>query len=123
VSTNGGDLRQVLPGLEQAIGRFMMGDAERYKAVWSRAADVTIMGGRGAYEVGWDEVGPRLDWIVRAYKEGHVQFEYLGVGSSGDLGYTIAIERSDVLFEGQAAPAHMELRVTHLFRRESGPGG
>jgi ketosteroid isomerase-like protein len=47
-----------------------------------------------------------------------VQFHYLATGVSGDLAYTVAIERSIVRVVGQKLPAAMELRVTHLFRRE-----
>ena len=41
-------------------------------------------------------------------------------GQSGDLAYTISIERSEVRIIGQDKPAAMPLRVTHLFRKEDG---
>ena len=46
--------------------------------------------------------------------------EYLSSGVSGDLAYTVAIERSESRVVSQDAPARMSLRVTHLFRREEG---
>ena len=44
-----------------AIERFVNGDAGPYKQLWSHADDVTIFGGWGAYEQGWDAVSRRLD--------------------------------------------------------------
>jgi len=40
------------------------------KALWSHAADVTIFGGWGAYEQGWEQVGPRLDWAAARFRGG-----------------------------------------------------
>ena len=48
--------------LLDALRRFVQGDAEPYKSLWSRAGDVTIFGGWGAYEQGWAAVEPRLEW-------------------------------------------------------------
>jgi ketosteroid isomerase-like protein len=80
------------------------------------------MGAWGAYEKGWNEAGPRYDWAAaRFVKSGaKVDIEYLASGVSGDLAYTVAIERSDALIAGQGRRAKMPLRVTHLFRREGG---
>ena len=46
--------------------------------------------------------------------------EYVTTGESGDLAYTVNIERSVVQVGEQPAPAPMALRVSHLFRREDG---
>jgi ketosteroid isomerase-like protein len=48
------------------------------------------------------------------------QFEYLSSGVSGELAFTVAIERSAVRFAGKKESASMSLRVTHLFRKEQG---
>ena len=37
-----------------ALERFVNGDAGPYKQLWSHADDVTIFGGWGGYEQGWD---------------------------------------------------------------------
>ena len=49
-----------------------------------------------------------------------MEVEYLSAGASGDLAYTVAIERSEALLAGQDEPAPMALRVTHVFRKEEG---
>ena len=80
------------------------------------------MGAWGAYEMGWDEVGPRYDWAAARFGESgaEVEVEYLSSGVSGDLAYTVAIERSEVRLVDQDRPAPMVLRVTHIFRKEDG---
>ena len=49
-----------------------------------------------------------------------MKVEYLSSGVSGDLAYTVAIERSEVRLVGQDKPSTMPLRVTHVFRKEDG---
>lgn len=114
------EIRQVLHEVEGATVRFVTGDAEAFKALWSHQPDVTIMGGWGAYEVGWAQVGPRLEWAAGRYKGGTWSYELLAAGHSGDQLYTVGIERSEALLEGQEAPGRSELRVTHVLRREDG---
>ena len=111
-----------LPHFEEGTNRFINGDPTLWKQNASQRDDVTIMGGWGAYEQGWDEAGPRYDWAAARFRESgaEVKVEYLASGVSGDLGYTVAIERSEALVAGQDEPAAMALRVTHLFRREDG---
>jgi ketosteroid isomerase-like protein len=104
-----------------AIGRFVNGDARSYKQLWSHAGDVTIFGGWGAYEQGWDAVSRRLDWAASRFGEGHVDIGNLAVGSSGDLAYSIDIERNVALVNG-AARTETALRVTHICRRAGGGG-
>jgi hypothetical protein len=104
--------------VQAAIRQFATGDAHAYKAAWSQADDVTICGGWGAYERGWQQVGPRLDWAAARWRGGHTDFLPLALGTSGDLVYSIWIEQGDALMEGMDDFRPIALRVTHLFRRE-----
>jgi ketosteroid isomerase-like protein len=115
-------LRAFLPQFEESINRFINGDPSSWKQHASRRDDVTIMGAWGAYEKGWNEVGSRYDWAVKRFKESgaKVKFEYISSQVSGDLAYTVAIERSEALVAGQDKPASMALRVTRVFRKEDG---
>jgi ketosteroid isomerase-like protein len=115
-------LRAFLPRFEEATSRFINGDPGLFRQIASRRDDATIMGAWGAYERGWDEVGPRYDWAAARFKESgaEVEVEYLSSGVSGDLAYTVAIEHSEALLAGQDEPAPMALRVTHVFRKEEG---
>ncbi len=105
----------------RAIERFVNGDAGPYKQLWCHADDVTIFGGWGAYEQGWDAVSRRLDWAASRFGQGRVDIGNLAAGSSGDLAYSIDIERNAALVDGAARP-ETALRVTHICRR-AGDGG
>jgi ketosteroid isomerase-like protein len=123
-ATAAGDasLRAFLPQFEEGISRFLNGDPTLWKQHASRRDDATIMGAWGAYEKGWTEVGPRYDWAAARLRESgaKVTVEYLSSGVSGELAYTVAIERSEVRLVHQDTPAPMALRVTHIFRQEDG---
>jgi ketosteroid isomerase-like protein len=115
-------LEVFLPQFEKGTGGFINGDPALWKQQASHADDVTIFGGWGGYERGWSEVGPRYDWAAARFRASgaSVQVEYLAANVSGDLAYTVAIERSEPLLAGQDKPAPMALRVTHIYRREDG---
>jgi ketosteroid isomerase-like protein len=121
-ATPGGGFQTFLTKFEVATRSFLNGDAAPWKQIASHGNDVTIMGAWGAYEKGWGEVGARYDWAVRRFvpSGAQMQVEYLASGESGDLAYTVAIERSTVRVIGEEKPASMSLRVTHLFRKEKG---
>jgi ketosteroid isomerase-like protein len=80
------------------------------------------MGGFGAYEVGGRAVRERYDWAVKRFRPsgGKMEYTYLTIGVSGDLAYTVTIDRGAVHLIDQAAPLPMALRVTTIFRKESG---
>jgi ketosteroid isomerase-like protein len=105
----------------RAIERFVNGDPDPYKLLWSHADDVTIFGGWGAYEQGWDAVSRRLDWAASRFGKGHVEIGNLAAGSSGDLAYSIDIERNIAVVDG-APRSETALRVTHICRRAGGEG-
>jgi ketosteroid isomerase-like protein len=113
---------EFLSRFELGVERFLNGDATLWKRNASQEADGTIMGAWGDYEKGWNELEPRYDWAAARFEESdaRVQFQYLSSGVSGDLAYTVAIERSTVRIVGQKEPAAMSLRVTHVFRKEQG---
>lgn len=114
------ELAQAIERVQAAADRFITGDPAPFKALWSHRDDVTLLGGWGAYERGWAQVGPRLDWACARFAGGQQQYEMLAMGSGGELAYTVHLEHGTVQLVGQARPAPMTLRVTHLFRRDAG---
>jgi ketosteroid isomerase-like protein len=122
--TGAGDssLRSFLLRFEEGTGRFINGDNTLWKQNASRRDDVTIMGGWGGHAKGWDKVSPWYDWAAARFRESgaKVNVEYISSAVSGDLAYTVSIERSEALVAGQDKPAPMALRVTHVFRKEDG---
>jgi ketosteroid isomerase-like protein len=115
-------LRSFLPQFEAGINGFINGDPTLWKKNASHRDDVTIMGGWGGLAKGWTEVDPWYDWAAARFKESGagVKVEYISSEVSGNLAYTVAIERSEALVAGQDKPAAMTLRVTHIFRMEDG---
>ena len=114
--------RAFLSEWEGAQARFLEGDPAQWKQRASQGDDATIMGAFGGYEKGWKDVGPRYDWAAAQYKgrKAGVKTEYLSVAVSGDLAFTVAIERQEEARPGGQAPLRRELRATQVFRREGG---
>ena len=87
---------QFLQTWEEAQTRFINGDAALWKRLASHRDDVTILGGFGGEgEKGWTAVGARYDWAAAQYQPGGatVQVDYHVVAVSGDMAYTVGIER------------------------------
>jgi ketosteroid isomerase-like protein len=114
------DFYQTLEQVRTANQHFLAGDSAPYKACWSHTDEVTIFGGWGAYEKGWEQVGPRLDWAAARFLEGQRAIELLSMALSGDLAYTVWIERGETRVVGSDELRPSGLRVTHIFRREEG---
>jgi ketosteroid isomerase-like protein len=107
---------------EQATEEFINGNNRTWLELASHREDATIMGVWGAYERGWEEVGPRYDWAAARFlpSGARLSVEYLASGTSGKLAYTVAIERSEPLIVGENRPRRQELRVTHVFCKQDG---
>lgn len=114
--------RTFLESFRTGTEQFMNGDNKLWKENISQTDQAVIMGAWGAYEKGWSQVSTRYDWAAKRFvnSEAKLDVEYLATSVSRDLAYTVAIERAKVRLAGQAAPAPMALRVTHVFRRENG---
>ena len=113
-----------LPEWEKAQSRFINGDPTLWKQHASHREDVTILGGFGGYgEKGWDAVSARYDWASSQYQGGGatLKVEYLSVVVSGDLAYTVGVERQEGARVGdQQSQGRRALRATQIFRRENG---
>ncbi len=96
--------RAFLEQFEQATRGFINGDPDLWKQHASRRDDVTLMGGWGICEKGWAGVGARYDWAAARFRDSGAALtvEYLASGVSGDLAYTVGIERSVVRLADQS---------------------
>src|SRR5690349_16429240 len=92
-------LQAFLPQFEEGTSRFINGDPALWKELASHQDDVTLFGGWGTYKLGWTEVGPHYDWAAARFRESgaRVRVEYISSTVSGELAYTVAIERSESL--------------------------
>jgi ketosteroid isomerase-like protein len=104
----------------EAQTELVQGRPEAFKALWSHGSDVTLFGGFGAGEKGWDKVGPRQDWASAQFSEGSRSHQVLSTYVSGNLGYVIQIERIRFKVPGRSEESLLELRSTMIMRREQG---
>ena len=115
-------LQAFLPQWEKAQSRFINGDPGQWKENASHRDDATVFGAFGGHEKGWNEVGPRYEWASSQFKESGAkqEIEYLNSGVSGDLAFTVSIERQEARVGDQQALTQRALRVTSVFRKEGG---
>ena len=104
----------------RANQELMQGRPEALKALFSHAPDASVLGGFGGFELGWDQIGPRLDWVAESFESGHFTYEPIVSIAGGDMGLIVQLERGQVKLRGHASPTRLELRVTMTFRREKG---
>jgi len=95
------------------------GDITPRLTTWSQADPVTVFGAAGACESGWDALRPLFEWVAASFTGcDEYDFELIAADASGDLAYTVGIER----YRAMTAAGHEvanTLRVTHVYRREA----
>jgi hypothetical protein len=111
---------EFMRALHDAIGAFVQGDPEPYKALWSHADDVSILGGFGGHEIGWSVVGERLEWAATHYSPSWSFVEETIAEIVGtDMGMRVAFQTiSGRTASGDAITR--ERRVTYVARLEQG---
>jgi ketosteroid isomerase-like protein len=117
------NLQRTITQYRLAQKEFVKGNPEPLKAICSHAADVTIMGGWGGFEKGWAaQVERRYDWASARYAsdEDQRQVENVSLVETPELAYSVDIERSKVRLANSQVIRSMALRVTTIFRLESG---
>ena len=113
------EFQAMLAKMDAAQLELQNGKPEAFKALWSHADDVTLSGGfGGVVEKGWDQVGPRLDWVGKQFSNGTNTHERVVANASGDLGYVVQMEHLRFQVPGQAKETTRNYRVTMIFRRE-----
>ena len=103
---------QFIMACQQALGELVEGRPEPFKALWSHAEDVVIMGAFGGYERGWEQVSARLDWAAKGIASIDRSVENVVTVVGGDLAYTVDLEHMIRLAGGRPQPR--TLRCTQL---------
>ena len=112
--------RDFLPRFIDAQRRYHSGDAEPNNALWSTRDPVSLFAARGLGGVGTEDVTKTFRLVASWFSDlRSYEWELLVSNVSGDLAYTVAIERYTASREGRP-PAPTELRATHVYRRENG---
>ncbi|TCC46819.1 nuclear transport factor 2 family protein [Kribbella capetownensis] len=94
------------------------GDAGPRRAIWSVRDPVTVFGAwmTGTTATAAEEIFGRLEENFTDCSS--YTFELISADLSGDVGYTIGYEHTSASWQGE--PRQYTLRVTQLYRRESG---
>jgi ketosteroid isomerase-like protein len=103
---------------QQALDELVEGRPEPFKALWSHAEDVVIMGAFGGYERGWAQVNARLDWAAKGIASTNRSVENVVTVVSDDLAYIVDLEHMTRHVGDRPQPR--TLRCTQAYRRESG---
>jgi ketosteroid isomerase-like protein len=114
------DIQHAIERTRAAVAAFANGRTDLWVKVCSHRSDVTLFGGWGGHERGWQQLEPRYQWAAGRFAGAEVSFEDLACSASGDLAYTVWIERLQAQLVGVADPSPVALRVTHVYRREDG---
>jgi hypothetical protein len=94
------------------------GDSGPLHDCFSHREDISLFGGFGGHEVGWSQIGPRLDWVARTFAGGSCTYEAVTSWCGGDVGVVVQFERIEARVHGRPEPQRMALRVTMVFRWE-----
>jgi ketosteroid isomerase-like protein len=115
------DFKAFLATFEAGLDRFVNGNPDIWTRHVSFGGDATVFGEWGGYACGRD-VEPSYAWAASKFRESgaDVKVEYLTIAVSGDLAYTVSIERSEVRVGDQYEELEVAFRATHVFQRRNG---
>jgi len=101
-----------------ALNRMLNGDASLLGDIWSHSATVTAMHPIGGREVGWDQVRGSWEQLAQLATQGQVRLSDQFIQVAGDVAYELGVEHPQLTLGGQ--PVTGDIRVTNIYRRESG---
>jgi ketosteroid isomerase-like protein len=123
-SLSAADIQQTIAKYRLAQEEFEKGNPQPFKDICSHADDVTILGGFGGFEKGWNaQVEKRYDWASARFKGGESQrhdVENISLVVTPELAYSVDIERTRFRAANAQEARSMALRVTSIFRLEDG---
>jgi len=118
------DTNDVTSAIEQshaALGAIWKGDPSIYQALFSQADDVTLGNPFGPYVRGRQKVDATISNAASLFRDGEVtDIELVAKYVSDTLACFVEVERGRVKVGGAEEILPVALRVTSLFRLESG---
>ena len=115
------DFDAVIETYHDALRAIISGDPSGYKALYSRAEDVTLANPFGGVARGRAEIEQRLDRAAANFRDGEVVgFETITRLVTPELAYLLEVERSKAKVGGSDELTRTDIRVTTLFRPEAG---
>ena len=115
------DLASAIEQSHAALGAILNGDPSVYQALYSSADDVTLGNPFGPYARGRRKVEQTLAGAASHYRDGEVvEVELIAKYVSEALACIVEVERGRAKVGGAEAVAPVAVRVTSVFRLESG---
>ena len=91
------DFRAVLQRTVAALNALLTGDPQPFNALWSHADDLSVLGGFGGFERGWDRVEQDTRLAASHFTNGQltgIELVTLGASENGDLAFSVWIEHA-----------------------------
>lgn len=115
------DLASAIEQSHAALGAILTGDPSVYQALYSPADDVTLGNPFGPYACGRHNVEQTLAGAASHYRDGEVvDVELIAKYVSDTLACVVEVERGRAKVGGAQDVVPVAVRVTSVFRLESG---
>jgi ketosteroid isomerase-like protein len=114
------DFQQFFRDREAAGQAYVNGNAEPVTQLIAARTPVTFFGPSGTVNQDAESVAALFRKQAAPFRHGESEFETLQAHVDETSAYWVGIQKARVTAEGAMTPAHMNLRVTELFRREDG---
>ena len=116
-----GSFESFMQQRQRVAQAFVNGNAEPLGAISTGSDPATLFGPRGGVEQGARNVLTMNEEGAQAFLPGGTtELEVLHQGHGGDLGYWTGLQHATVVSGPDHKSVQMTLRVTEVFRRESG---
>jgi ketosteroid isomerase-like protein len=112
------DVRAASEKFYSALNRMLNGDTGPLGDIWSHSTTVTTIHPIGGREVGWDKVRGSWERVAQLATPGQVRLSDQFIQVAGDTAYELGVEHGQFTLVG--LPVTADLRVTNIYRRESG---
>jgi SnoaL-like domain len=113
-------LAEALAEANRANDELIEGRGGPLRDCFSHREDATLFGGFGGHELGWAEIGPRLEWVAQSFAGEQCAYEILGSSAGSELAHVVQFERGEARITGRETPLRLDFRVTMVFRWEHG---
>jgi hypothetical protein len=86
-------LAEALAEANRANDELIEGRGGPLRDCFSHREDATLFGGFGGHELGWAEIGPRLEWVAQSFAGGQCAYKILGSSAGSEFAHVVQFER------------------------------